>query len=259
MAMCALSAHRIKSGASLTPRKVPDNFDPKLYLGEALLAIPENLGDIRDFQALQAISLVCLAALHSNNVPVLHKYLGLYHAALAEQGFCDEKRWPRDISTIEKEERRRLFWHMYRLEVHTSLVMGHVVRCPELHSSVTYPTIPDNDPTDSDVDTEWLSGWNFITDLYRGIEHGIAHFKSRRGSSNINNEHRNLSTSFILDYDPQEKILGPLARARRNLPDRFKSASKVSSNVRRNRCGFQAANIACTYQVSLLGNEAVMS
>jgi hypothetical protein len=248
MAMCALSAHRIRNGASLTPRQVSDDLNSRLYLDEALTAIPGNIGDVQEFECLQAIELLCLTALQNNDVPLLHKLQGMYHAALAEQGFCDEKRWPRDLSIIEREERRRLFWHMYRLEVHTSLVIGHVVRCPELQSSVAYPTLPDDDFTESSGDYEWLRGWNFITDLYRGLEHVIALFKSRRASANV--ENRSLSTSFALDYDPQEKILGPLAIARRNLPSRFQKAMKISSDVRRNRCGFQAANIACTYQVS---------
>ncbi|KAH8697841.1 putative C6 transcription factor [Talaromyces proteolyticus] len=248
MAMCAVSALRIKNGSVLNERHVPSNLDPKLYFDEALQALPDDVNDFEEFESLQAIGLACLTALHYSDEPLLHQVLGLYHAVVAEQGFCDEKRWPRDLTGIEREERRRLFWHMYRLEVHTSLVIGHVIRCPELQSSVAYPTIQDNDLTKSDDGQfEWLSGWNFVTDLYRGIEHVISQFKYRRASTKLDD--RYLSTSFILDYDPQKKILDPLAAARRGLPDRFMKAMPVSSNVRRNRCGYQTANIACTYQL----------
>jgi hypothetical protein len=248
MAMCAVSALRIKNGAILNERPVPADLNPKSYFDEALRSLPKEVGDFNEFESLQAVGLACLTAVHYSDGPLLHQVLGLYHAVVAEQGFCDEKGWPRDLTDIQREERRRLFWHMYRLEVHTSLVSGHVVRCPELQSFVAYPTIQDNDFTRLDKGAfEWISG-NFVTDLYRGIEHVISQFKYRRASANM--DRRCLSTSFVLDYDPQEKILDPPAAARRDLPDRFMKAMPVSSDVRRNRCGYQTANIACTYQVS---------
>jgi len=247
MSMCALSAYRIVIGATLTVTEVPKDLSPKFYLDEALEAISRDLADFQDFESLQAIGIVCLAALECGNVSLLHHFLGLYHTALAKQGFCDEARWPRNLSTVEKEERRRLYWHMYRLEVHTSLIIGHVIRCPELQSAVAYPTVSDGDSTESTEDSEWLSGWNFITDLYRGLEHLIAYFRFRRMS--VPTEDRGLSTAFLLDYPPQEKILNPLATALHNLPQRFKEARRMSPDIQRNRCGFQTANIVCTYQV----------
>lgn len=256
--MCAVSALRIKNGAVLNERSVPDDLNPRLYFDETLQALPDNVNEFKEFESLQATGLACLTALHYSDGPLLHQILGLYHAVVAEHGFSDEKRWPHGLSEIDIEERRRLFWHMYRLEVHTSLVIGHVVRCPELQSSVAYPTIQDIDFIESEDynvhQSEWLSGWNFVTDLYRGIEHVIAQFKYRRASTNI--DRRSLSTAFILDYDPQKKILDPLAAARDDLPDRFKKALPVSSNTCQNRCGYQTANIACTYQVSICVNRA---
>lgn len=250
MAMCALSAYRITSGATFSPRNTVEDLRPDVYLDEALAAIPGNFGDSLEFEYLQAIGIVSLTARERGNTPLMQQYLGLYHGALAEQGFYDEKRWPSDISTIEREERRRLYWHMYRLEVHTSLVLGHAVRCPELQSAIAYPMLPDHDFTISATDSEWLSGWNFVTDIYRGIEHLISYFKSRRTS--VSQENRSLSTAFLLDYDPQEKILGPLAVALSRLPMRFRRAHGISPDVRQNRCGFQTANIICTYQVRVI-------
>lgn len=135
---------------------------------------------------------------------------------------------------------------MYRLEVHTSLVLGHPVRCPELQSAVAYPMIPDRDITESDGDMEWLSGWNFITDIYRGMEHLSSYFRNRRMT--VSQKNRSLATSFLVEYDP-EKIIQPLATAFLNMPARFKKAQRISSDVRQNRCGFQTANIIATYQV----------
>ncbi|EXJ82511.1 hypothetical protein A1O3_06324 [Capronia epimyces CBS 606.96] len=247
MSMCALSAYRITSGATFSTRNIDEDLHPNIYLDEALAAIPGNFGESLDFEYLQAVGIICLNARERGNAPLLQQFLGLYHGAVAEPGFYDERRWPSSISVIEREERRRLYWHMYRLEVHTSLVLGHAVRCPELQSAISYPMLPDQDFTESAADSEWLSGWNFITDIYRGIEHLISYFKS--GRTLASQENRSLSTAFLLDYDPQEKILMPLAVALSNLPSRFKRARGISRDVRQNRCGFQAANIICTYQL----------
>ncbi|KAK5229427.1 hypothetical protein LTR72_000958 [Exophiala xenobiotica] len=247
MAMCALSAYRITSGAVVSPSNVSTELNPNVYLDEAIATIPKDFGNSLDFEYLQAIGIVCLTARECGNASLLQQFLGLYHGALAEQGFYDERRWPSNITVIEREERRRLYWHMYRLEIHTSLVLGHAVRCPELQSAVAYPVVPDQDFTESLEDLEWLTGWNFITDIYRGIEHLIAYFKNRRMT--INQENRCLSTAFLIDYNPQEKILRPLELAYSNLPLRFREARRMSRNVRQNRCGFQTANIIATYQL----------
>lgn len=246
MSMCALSVYRAISGATVSGQRTPPGLDPNFYLHEALAAIPSAYGESLEFEYLQAIGIVCLTARERANARLLHQYLGVYHGALAEQGFHDERRWPADLSAIEMEERRRLYWHMYRLEVHTSLVLGHPVRCPELQSAVAYPMIPDRDITESDGDMEWLSGWNFITDIYRGMEHLSSYFRNRRMT--VSQKNRSLATSFLVEYDP-EKIIQPLATAFLNMPARFKKAQRISSDVRQNRCGFQTANIIATYQV----------
>ncbi|KIW10315.1 hypothetical protein PV08_11277 [Exophiala spinifera] len=247
MSVCALSACRIASGATFTPREISCAVTPNVYLDEAIAAIPGTFGESLEFEYLQAINLVCLTARECGNAALLQQYLGLYHGALAEQGYYDERRWPSGISTIEREERRRLYWHMYRLEIHTSLVLGHAVRCPELQSAVAYPTLPDQDFTESMENLEWLTGWNFITDIYRGIEHLISYFRNKRTTIHLDN--RCLSTAFLIDYDPQEKIVRPLNLAYSNLPLRFKKAQRVSQDIRLNRCGFQTANIIATYQL----------
>ncbi|KEF60186.1 uncharacterized protein A1O9_05036 [Exophiala aquamarina CBS 119918] len=249
MAICALSAYRIKSGATILSNVAPMqiNVEAHPYLEEAISAVPQRSVEIQDFESLQAIGIICLTALESGNADLLHQYSGLYHTVIAEQGFCDERRWASSLSEIEKEERRRLYWHMYRLEVHTSLVLGHIIRLPELQSAIAYPSFVDEDYTNSDPDSEWLSGWNFVTDIYRGLEHLIVSFRSRRSSTEL--ERRKLSTSFMLDANTHEKVLSQLADAYHKLPARFKKAAPLSSDTRRNRCSFQAANIICTYQL----------
>ena len=247
MALCALSANRMKSGATVSTRIMTENLEPGHYLEEAITSIPSQSNEPLDFEMLQAISIVCVAAMETSDIVLLQRFLGLYHGALAQQGFHDEKRWPDSISAIEIEGRRRLYWHMYRLEVHTSLVFGHPVRCPELQSAVAYADLPDEDSTDSSQKLEWLSGWNFVTEIYRGIEHLISYYKARRAG--LNPKARSHSTAFLVDYDPRQKILMPLERAFQDLPERFKHALPMSQNTQQNRCGFQTSSIVATYQV----------
>ncbi|KAL4919215.1 hypothetical protein BDW62DRAFT_179688 [Aspergillus aurantiobrunneus] len=51
----------------------------------------------------------------------------------------DESRWPDAITVCEQEARRRLWWSIYRLEIHTACVLG-IVRTPESRCGVGYPT-----------------------------------------------------------------------------------------------------------------------
>lgn len=249
MAMCALSAYRIRSGTTFHERVIGEEIHVDQYLDDAMAAASGSPQDPMDFECLQAVGLICLSALESGNTSLLHRYIGIYHAALADQSFHDEQRWPADITTIEREERRRLYWYMYRLEVHLAVVLGHVVRCPELQSAVAYPTLPDQDSTEVTQDSEWLSGWNFITDIYRGMEHLITYFRYRR--TKMSQGERALSTTFLTDYNPHEKIVQPLVQALSAMPERFTQAAAISSDIRRNRCVFQVANIICTYQVRI--------
>lgn len=99
------------------------------------------------------------------------------------------------------------------------------------------------------VETEWLSGWNFVTDLYRGLEHLLTKFRLRRLIGPQGQQRSALSTTSLLDIDLDKIILRPLTIAFGQLTYRFESAFPLSLNVMANRCRFQTANIICTYQV----------
>ncbi|KAF4556721.1 Hypothetical protein D9617_1g086000 [Elsinoe fawcettii] len=246
MAICALSAPRLQTGNENGRRDSLD-INPDIYLEEALAAIPNDTTHMRSTEMMQALGLICVTALERRMAPLLHKMFGFYHAASAEQGFCDEKQWKPDMTIIEREERRRLFWYMYRLEVHTSLVMGHVVRCPDLQSNVTYPGIPDELLTVKGIELEWLTGWNFVTDLYRGMEHLITRFRLSRSPQSI--DRRLLRTDFISQDHLGHRILGQLNAAYDSLPARFKTTTDLQNDARTDRCGYQTANIVCTMQL----------
>jgi hypothetical protein len=124
-------------GVMLTLRThSPDANDPAVYLADARTALPTEIEQFRSPEYLQALNLISMTALETNDMTLLYQMLGLYHAALAEKGFCNEDRCPLGLSSVEQEERRRLFWHTYRLEVHSSVVLGHAVRYPERQAAV---------------------------------------------------------------------------------------------------------------------------
>ena len=248
--MCALSTQRITSGASTAPTFVTNALShaPQVYFEDALVAVSGNHDhqDLRNLEALQAVQLLCVSAMETGQVSLYHQLMGLYHTVVADQGLADERRWPIGLSRVEMEQRRRLFWHMYRLEVHTSLIMGHMMRCPEQQTTVEYP---DAACDASEKETEWILGWNFVTDLYRGLEHLLIHFRSRRHRESDSANIARLVAPWMLSEDAKARLLAHLNAKYEALPRRFKDANRMSPNVERNRCVYQAANIICTYQV----------
>jgi hypothetical protein len=62
---------------------------------------------------------------------ILHRYLALYHALVALHGFHEESRWPVNLSISDIDDRRRLFWCMYQIEIYSACILGHVVHMPE--------------------------------------------------------------------------------------------------------------------------------
>ena len=91
-----------------------------------------------------------------------YKYLGLYHGVCAQYSLHDESKWLGDMDECDLEVRRRIWWAMYRLEIHTACVLGSLIRCTERQSNVGYPSgihhppfIPGRDGQYED----WFSGW----------------------------------------------------------------------------------------------------
>ncbi|KAK4984673.1 hypothetical protein LTR50_006464 [Elasticomyces elasticus] len=134
------------------------------------------------------------------------------------QRLHDEAYWPENITNIEKEERRRLFWSMYTLDVYSSVVWNGPFHCQEAHAKVRYPVelddeliAPDASPMDGGK-TCWLQGWNFTTDLYRVLEQATTRARKRRQPSNAI----------------------------------FREISPVTGDRQKDIFGFQAANIQAT-------------
>lgn len=159
---------------------------------------------------------------------------------------------------------------MYTLDIYSAVVWGSIIRCREHQSNVAYPvevddeSINDNAIADHDLsaatDLEpaftpdetsrancWMYGWNFVTDLYRVLEHALAGFQGRRCHST-----RSAFLREILDDDlaiAKTSVQAKVLQKYYSLPNLFKNTPQMIYNTKIDRFGFQAANITATLQL----------
>ncbi|TEA18470.1 hypothetical protein C8034_v009495 [Colletotrichum sidae] len=281
MAVCALSASHVRDGALF---KADDDDDvagavraelQQTYLEDARRAIPDDNRAIRGdevFEYLQVLGTLSLAAIQTKDEILYEQYLGRYHNLVAQDKFQFESNWGVALTAEEIYVRRQFFWSMYRLEVHSALISGHVVRCPELQCGVAYPVHvrglagvldptgmldrnrpgpgPGSGPGPGLLKPEtffpgsWLTGWNYITDLYRVLEHVVVRMRKGR----VKAVHTDLANIDRL-LPSIDDILVEVLERKRKLPMYASQAFPASDNREENLCGFQVANIACTYQL----------
>ena len=214
MALCAVSSQTVALNAVFDEgllQGLCTNHGDK-YLAEAVSRIPQRISQSQDLDYLRTFGLLALHALRRGDHSDLHRYLGLYHGLVAQNGFHDEGRWPCHLSPADVDDRRRFFWCVYRLEIHSACVLGHVVRMPEAQVSVLYPRItPAMDPEAQ----AWTAGWDYITDLFRLLEYAIF---SLRGSSSGSSRGRNASLAVLCDRPSPTTLLGSLARLKAGKP-----------------------------------------
>jgi hypothetical protein len=154
---------------------------------------------------------------------------------------------------------------MYCLEVYYSAVWGKISRCREAQSRVSYPSeVEDDNFSDAGYNNyqnlltapqqpiknpkSWLHGWNFVTELYRILEHAMDDFHQRSSNSS--------GPAALVDLagsgQPQQNhVLKMVMSKYSNLDPIFKEPKgssqfgKQQSSLDRNFC-FQAANITTT-------------
>ncbi|GAB7365084.1 hypothetical protein MBLNU230_g6175t1 [Neophaeotheca triangularis] len=265
MSVCSLVAARVRDGAVSSSRRnfaalqqaTPANF----Y--EQAIKQPCMLKTRPDLTILQAHAVLALAAIQGLNIRNMHRHLGQYHTLTAVYGLHDEANWPRNIGTVEMEERRRLFWSIYTLDVFTSIAWGGVIRSREQQSNVQYPTVADDDSFDdegfatlnevpsqqsgSSLVTSWIAGRNFVTDLYRLIENVIARSPARSGSAFRHNHIQSvLQETPNLSY---ERVRSHVDRMYSDLPQCFKEVKSYTHRPKLDRFGFQTADIIATLQL----------
>jgi hypothetical protein len=234
MALCAVSSQTasldaVFNHALLDGLPLPDS---EQYFAEAVSKIPTRIVQSQDLDYMRAFGLLAVYSLQRGNHSDLHRYLGLYHALVAQHGFHDESRWPKDLAVTEVDDRRRLFWCMYRLEVHSACVLGHIVRMPESQVSVLYPRIF---PTMEPEMQAWTAGWDYITDLFRLLEYAIF---SLRGCKN-----RKAALAVFCERPSPATLIDGLARLKASKPRILQDLDDI---IQSNRCKYMTVQITCT-------------
>lgn len=98
----------------------------------------------------------------------------------------------------------------------------------------------------------WLSGWNFVTDLYRMLEHALARFYGNRNQNN-RTDNNSLFQNIFSDYDttsPDSSVADAILQLYLDLPIWYKETPEMTfDDTKRDRFAFQAANITATLQL----------
>jgi len=254
-ALCALVLARIRDGAIDNSKKYKlqsDRLSSDHFFAAAEKALPATASLTGELEYMQAFILLSITSIQNGDSKQARYHLNLYHNCVAVNLLHNEEEWPHDMSISETEERRRLFWSAYTLDVFTSLIWKGVVRSSEVDFNVCYPSGDDllhhtgpNDPLRAvKAEPSWLYGWNFVTDLYRLLEHVLHHLRPRSQQSPAikfdNNKDWQATTTHLLQR---------VTEMYNELPAIFKSTRPPTNHVSKDLYSFQAANIVATVQL----------
>lgn len=237
MALCAVSCQTVTLNAVFDETLLEGlvDYDSDKYYSEAVSKIPAHIHESQDLDYLRSFGLLAVYALRQGDHSDHHRYLGLCHALMGQMGFHDEGRWPNDLPLEEIDDRRRLFWCIYRLEVHSACVFGHLVRMPESQISVLYPRIT---PA-MDLETHaWTAGWDYITDLFRLLEYAIF---SIRGHQN-----RKSVFSVLCERPSPTTLFDSFTRLKAKKSPILLKLERQHIRFQSNRCKYIAAQVAST-------------
>ncbi|KAJ6095866.1 hypothetical protein N7486_006612 [Penicillium sp. IBT 16267x] len=283
MAVCSLASGRARDGALYTNRWHREELSEppsEAFYAAAKDSLPRDLAAAKGFNYMRACAILAIASIQNGQIKNMQKYSGMYHTLTTLEGFHDEKLWPKHISTIEVEERRRLFWSIYTLDIYSTIVWGGVIRYREAHSLVRYPSEVDDEfityhgygihpvsqeaalrqgevPIVSRQSVSWMHGWNFTTDLYRILEHVVDGTRRKFSSANGTQEVWSLfSPASMSEPTVMERVLSMYAA----LPPQFRETPPTTGDGSHDLFGFQSANIQATLQLLrmvLLSSEEV--
>lgn len=109
MAACALASARVRDGALFSVQSTDLSQPPsEMFFNAAKDLIPKDLGNAKGTSFMRACALLAITSIQNGQIRSMQQYLGYYHTLMAMDGRYDEKLWPKELTPIEKEERRRL-------------------------------------------------------------------------------------------------------------------------------------------------------
>ncbi|CAO2649927.1 Nn.00g012190.m01.CDS01 [Neocucurbitaria sp. VM-36] len=267
MAACALSSARVTDNAlfNLTwDKQSLLSTTSDVFYQAAINALPKTETPNQSLDLMRAYALLSLAAMQHGSTRDMQAFLGKYHALVAMDGLHDEANWPKDLTIIELEERRRLYWSMYTLDIFSCIVFNSLIRTREEQSNVRYPTELDDaffdnagyrgepqtpldiaSPSSNVSPDSWLHGYNITTDLWRLLEHVTVKLHSRK-----KRKRTFLEVANNFETSPSAGTLQAEAdRIYFGLPHHFLIISEMTGDQTRDLFGFQAANITATAQL----------
>ncbi|ESA42895.1 hypothetical protein GE21DRAFT_5866 [Neurospora crassa] len=242
MAACALASARVRDGAPSGGQDVVGIIPAQMFFAAAEEALPKDLLQSQDFDYLRGIALLALASLQDARIGAMQMYIGHYFTMLAINQWHDESNWPTGLHPTEREERRRLYWSFYTLDIYSSIVWDGCIHFQESHAKVEYPTGRNcNEAESAPLErAHWIVGWNFTTDLYRILEHNLSRLRTR--SSRFHLVAGESVSTPTLNVSSQDRV-NELYLA---LPPIFKQLQPATGDPAQDVYGFQAANIQAT-------------
>lgn len=111
MAACALASARERDGAlheSITRMPSVATIPSETFFAAAKDALPNDLVGPYEFDNMRACALLSLTSIQYGDIEAMRLYLGHYFTLAGIHRCDDEAYWPKNITNIEVEERRRL-------------------------------------------------------------------------------------------------------------------------------------------------------
>ena len=132
--------------------------------------------------------------------------------------------------------------------MYAATTWGATIRHRESETTVLYPAevLSDDDIHADGVQfttsprglPSFVKGWNFVTDLYRVLEHAVERFRMRKiGSDEDGGPAGALFTRTAGPSDAD--ILGLVGKLFNELPQDLRLAEEIGEDAERNRLGFQ--------------------
>ncbi|KAL3445584.1 hypothetical protein BJX65DRAFT_143321 [Aspergillus insuetus] len=267
MALCAVASQTVSMNAvfdttlvqGLSARDTDERFYferavemvPKITTGSSTYKDDDDHNTVSEYEEeggdgdkaldpLRAFGLLAVYSLRAGTYSNLHTYLSLYHALSAQHNFHDETLWPSSLSLQDIDDRRRLFWCVYRLEIHSACVLGHPVRMPEASVCVQYPRIT---PGMSAEMHAWTVGWSYVTDLFRLLEYAISCLRGARGG-NTGGTGRKACLAVLCERPAPTTLVDSLSQLKTSKPRILRGLGM--GELRSNRCMYMSVQITCT-------------
>jgi hypothetical protein len=265
MALCAVASQTVSMNAvfdttlvqGLSARDTDERFYferavelvPKVITGSSTYEGDDDHNTVSEYEGgdgdkaldpLRTFGLLAVYSLRAGTYSNLHTHLSLYHALSAQHNFHDETLWPSSLSLQDIDDRRRLFWCVYRLEIHSTCVLGHPVRMPEASVCVQYPRIT---PRMSAEMHAWTVGWSYVTDLFRLLEYAISCLRGARGG-NTGGTGRKACLAVLCERPAPTTLVDSLSQLKASKPRILRGLGM--GELQSNRCMYMSVQITCT-------------